>query len=86
MNTKQEILKLALAAGIPKPTIIIRRWGGKACWILEAENRHVQGDWDGNPKREIVSSYGSLEHARNELPGDAQKFNDKLKRDALEDW
>jgi hypothetical protein len=85
MSVKQEILRLARAAGLQKPRVTFKRIKGGNYWNLFAENPYRE-DWDGNPREEVVSCYFDIEHARKNLPGEAQAFIEKIKREALKEF
>jgi hypothetical protein len=80
MSVKQEILKLARAAGLSNPAVKHSR----NYWTLYAENPY-QEDWNGDPRQEFVSTYFTPEQVQRNLPSDAQRFIEKIKREALEE-
>lgn len=84
MSVKQEILKLARAAGLQKPEVKSRRIKGGTYWVLEAQNPYRE-DWDGNPKEVVLGVYRSLEQARELLPDNAASFIEQIKREGLEE-
>lgn len=86
MSTKQEILKLARAAGLSKPEVKVINFRGNTLWQVFAENtsRHT-GLWGDVHPKVMFAAYGSLEAAQQELPGDAQRFIQMVKREALEE-